>query len=253
MRQVEPERNFLIRALSLEQRCAARTICFSKLRMKTSQPSALSPRKTYRHGDLRRALLACGVELARDGGPEAVGLREITRRTGVAPNAAYRHFQNRAELVRAVRAATLSACAATMEAELAAVPIELSAIQAARARLRAIGAGYLRFARNENGWFRTAYSSPAVLFEPPDPARAGPGGFDPLQLLNAALDRLVELDVLQAARREGCEIIAWSGVHGLAIHLSQAAIGRFVKDPAPELERRVLDMVGNGILGPSCA
>ena len=33
-------------------------------------------RSTYRHGDLRRALLDAGIELARGGGPDAVVLRE---------------------------------------------------------------------------------------------------------------------------------------------------------------------------------
>ena len=48
-------------------------------------------RSTYRHGDLRRALLEAGTELARGGGPDAVVLREATRRAGVVPSAAYRH------------------------------------------------------------------------------------------------------------------------------------------------------------------
>ena len=47
-----------------------------------SQPS---PRDTYRHGDLRQALLAVGTALAREGGPEAVVLREATRQAGVTP------------------------------------------------------------------------------------------------------------------------------------------------------------------------
>lgn len=59
-----------------------------------------SPRSTYRHGDLRRALLDAGIELARSGGPDAVVLREATRRAGVAPNAAYRHFASREALLR---------------------------------------------------------------------------------------------------------------------------------------------------------
>ncbi|MGC1175573.1 helix-turn-helix domain-containing protein, partial [Polaromonas sp.] len=77
------------------------------------------PRSTYRHGDLRRVLLEEGIELARTGGPDAVVLREATRRAGVAPNAAYRHFASREALLQAVRAAALSAVAAAMEAELA--------------------------------------------------------------------------------------------------------------------------------------
>ena len=67
-------------------------------------------RSTYRHGDLRRSLLAAGIALAQDGGPEAVVLREATRRAGVAPNAAYRHFASREALLQAVRAAALAKC-----------------------------------------------------------------------------------------------------------------------------------------------
>jgi len=66
-------------------------------------------RSTYRHGDLRRALLEAGIQLARAGGPDAVVLREATRRAGVVPNAAYRHFASRWELLQAVRSAALSA------------------------------------------------------------------------------------------------------------------------------------------------
>ncbi|MBA3704019.1 MAG: TetR family transcriptional regulator, partial [Rubrobacteraceae bacterium] len=61
----------------------------------TSTGTGPPKRVTYRHGDLRRALLEAGTELARGGGPEAVVLREATRRVGVAPSAAYRHFADR--------------------------------------------------------------------------------------------------------------------------------------------------------------
>src|SRR5215216_5564677 len=94
-------------------------------------------RSTYRHGDLRRALLEAGLALAADGGPDAVVLREATRRAGVAPNAAYRHFAGRQDLLEAVRQA---AVAEGMEAQMAALPQAGDAAQQARARLRAVGA-----------------------------------------------------------------------------------------------------------------
>jgi len=59
-------------------------------------------RNTYRHGDLYRALLEAGTQMARVGGPTAVVLREVTRQVGVAPNAAYRHFADRNALLQAV-------------------------------------------------------------------------------------------------------------------------------------------------------
>ena len=54
----------------------------------TKKATKASARSTYRHGDLRRALLDAGIALAREGGPEAIVLREATRRAGVVPNAA---------------------------------------------------------------------------------------------------------------------------------------------------------------------
>ena len=74
----------------------------------TSTETGPSKRDTYRHGDLRRALLEAGTELARGGGPEAVVLREATRRAGVAPSAAYRHFADRLPAVRPGRAGAVS-------------------------------------------------------------------------------------------------------------------------------------------------
>src|SRR5258706_2964073 len=75
-----------------------------RMRGGTAGPPA---RSTYRHGDLRRSLLAAGIALAEDGGPEAVVLREATRRAGVAPHAPYRHFAGPEALLPAVRAPAL--------------------------------------------------------------------------------------------------------------------------------------------------
>ena len=127
---------------------------------KPAKTSKLTPaRTTFRHGDLHRALLAAGVELARTGGPAAIILREATRRAGVAPNAAYRHFSSHAELLAAVRAHALSQLARAIEAEIAAIPPRRRGAALARAHLRAVGFGYLTFALHQPGLFRTAFSN----------------------------------------------------------------------------------------------
>ena len=69
-----------------------------------------------------------GLELARSGGPDAVVLREATRRVGVAPNAAYRHFADRGALLRAACTPAMDDLGASMAAELDA--------RTARGRLR---------------------------------------------------------------------------------------------------------------------
>jgi AcrR family transcriptional regulator len=173
-------------------------------------------RTTFRHGDLPRTLLAAGVELARTGGPAAVVLREATRRAGVVPNAAYRHFSSHAELLAAVRAHALSQLARTIEAEIAAIPPRRRGAALARARLRAVGIGYLTFALHQPGLFRTAFSNTQPVIGDDDKAKTGASGLNPFQLLGHALDLMVLHRLLPRNRRPRAEYLAWSAVHGLA-------------------------------------
>lgn len=223
-----------------------------------SRPAAAPPaRTTYRHGDLRRALLDAGLALAREGGPDAVALREVTRRAGVVPNAAYRHFANHAELLQAVRAEALAAVARSMEGELDAVPLPgprarkdgPAAVAHARARLRAVGRGYLRYAWNEPGLFRIAFLRPDETppGHDPDPAKAGRSGLNPFQLLGSALDGLVAAGVLPAARRPQAEHLAWSAVHGLALLVSDGPLQGVTRPQAEALGERLLEMVERGL------
>ena len=205
-------------------------------------------RSTYRHGDLRRALLEAGIELARKGGPEAVVLREATRRAGVAPNAAYRHFASREALLQAVRAASLQAVAAAMEAELATLPRKLSAADFARASVRSVGVGYLRFAQAETGLFRTAFAvSDKLLQGTPELSTAGASGLNPFELLGAALDKLVEAGVMPAKRRPGAEFLAWSAVHGLAMLVVDGPLRNVLGPQMQQVGQRLLDMVEKGL------
>ena len=205
-------------------------------------------RSTYRHGDLRRALLDAAIELARDGGPDAVALREVTRRAGVVPNAAYRHFASRRELLLAVRAAALSAAATAMEKELAVLPCDQPPADFARARVRAIGTAYLRFAQAEPGLFKTAF---LVTSEDAEgevgPGKAGSSGMDPFQLLGSAIDRLVDAGALEPSRRPDAEYLAWSAVHGLALLIIEGPLKGMDAQAAHALGQRLIDMVERGL------
>jgi AcrR family transcriptional regulator len=216
--------------------------------MRESQVTVPTPRRsTYRHGDLRQALLTAATELARGGGPDAVVLREATRRVGVAPNAAYRHFADRAALLHAVCMVGQSMTADAIDAELAALPPAADPASAARQRLRAVGAGYLRFAQAEPGLFRTAFSTHNDLESAASPTAAGAGGRTPFQLLGAALDGLVEAGVLPAERRPGGEFLAWSAVHGLATLLIDGPLRSLPDAQTHAIGQRLLDMVDQGL------
>jgi AcrR family transcriptional regulator len=217
--------------------------------MSAMPPSDAPPaRETYRHGDLRRALLDAGMALAREGGPTAITLREATRRAGVAPNAAYRHFASQQALLQAVRAAALQAVAASMEDALAALPTDLSPADHARASVRAVGMGYLRYAQAEPGLFRTAFAKSDKLIQAtPEVPTAGPGGRNPYELLCDAIDLLVQAGAMPAARRPGAEILAWSAVHGLAMLVVDGPLATPVGPHFAAFGQRLLDMVEKGL------
>ena len=160
-----------------------------------------------------------------------------------------RHFASRQALLQAVRAAALSAVAQAMEAELAAVPAGLSPADFARASVRAVGTGYLRFAQAETGLFRTAFAASDDMKDqaPRDPDKAGPGGLNPFELLGAALDKLVQAGVMPPERRPGAEFLAWSAVHGLAMLVIDGPLGPVIGPQMQLVGQRLLDMVEKGL------
>jgi AcrR family transcriptional regulator len=213
-------------------------------------PDAVAPtarRDTYRHGDLRRALVRAGVELAKEGGPDAVVLREVTRRVGVAPNAAYRHFADLGALLRAVCAVAQSALAIAMERELAQLPPADGSLSTATDRLRAVGTAYLRFALDQPGLFRTAFTVAGDVRYATDPSLAGHRGRTAFQVVSSALDDLVDAGGLPESRRAGAELLAWSAVHGLATLLIDGPLHELDQDTAYQLGGRLFDMVEKGL------
>jgi AcrR family transcriptional regulator len=182
--------------------------------------SAAPPRPAGRRppGQVRSALIAAGLELARAGGPDAVVLREATRRVGVVPNAAYRHFADRDALLADVGAAAMAELARRMRAQVAAVPEDGDPKQVAIARLGALGVAYLGFAMQETGLFETAFAVPRHL--------EYATGTEPMpfQLLGARLDELVAAGVLPAERRPDAEYPVWASVHGMAVLLTRGPL-----------------------------
>jgi AcrR family transcriptional regulator len=205
-----------------------------------------SVRTSYRHGDLRRALIEAGVGLAREGGPAAVVLREATRRAGVTPNAAYRHFADRQALLDAVCSSCQALVAQAIETDQAAIR-STTPVEDARLRFRAVGTGYLRFALEQPGQFQTAFSASSDLDSATSSARAGNTGRTPFELLTQALDDLVAVGLLPPERRAAAEFLAWSAVHGLAELFIDGPLRALPAPMKQTLIVRVIDMVEKGL------
>ena len=201
---------------------------------------------SYHHGNLRPALVEAAAELARVAGPDGVVLREVARQTGVSHNAAYRHFADREALLHEVCTRAQSAVARAIEAELAQVQ-DRDPAERARARFRAVGTGYVRFARAEPGLFRTAFFFPADLRRSQSEEGAGDSGRNPFQLLSDALDEMRAADLLDEPARQGAEFVAWSAVHGLAILAISGPLRAMPAERLDELTAKLVAMVDKGL------
>lgn len=63
---------------------------------------AESNRPTYHHGTLREALVQAALLAIERSRPEDLSLRQLARELNVSPNAPYRHFTDREQLLQAV-------------------------------------------------------------------------------------------------------------------------------------------------------
>ncbi|OBI51822.1 TetR family transcriptional regulator [Mycobacterium kyorinense] len=193
----------------------------------------------YHHGDLRTALIDAGLVLTRSGGPDALTIREATRRVGVSPNAAYRHFADREALLRAVATAIQHRMAAQMHSSThPRGSIELQA----GARLRAVGLGYIKFALDEPGWFSTAFFGADLAYDPTETGIA-----PPYLALVEALDAMVKAGVMPAERRADAEWPCWSAVHGFAELVLRGPLRRANRREVNALAGRTVDDIIAGL------
>jgi len=177
------------------------------------QMITVSTSKPYHHGDLRAAAIEAGLTLLRDRAADDLGLREVARAVGVSATALYRHFPDKAALLRALAAAGLDRLAAAQRAA-------ATAAGGGEAGFDATGRAYVRFALDNPALFRLIFSNPPernLLDSAPadvpeafrllreNAARFAPPGLGP------------DAGKLLALR-------AWTGVHGLAMLLLDGQI-----------------------------
>jgi len=222
--------------------------------------TGVAVRRRYHHGDLANALTQEATALAREGGPEAVVLREAARRVGVSPTAAYRHFAAHEDLLYTVKVKAQDALASAMEQALAEMPLSGSAAEDALMRSYVIGEAYVNFALAEPGLFRTAFVHIDGVHLPQPCSPVGEDGTEPMQspprveefrsfqLLGSVLDDLVANGLLSAGRRPNAEFAPWSAVHGLATLFIDGPLDVLPEEQRSLVLRSTLDTIVKGLI-----
>lgn len=168
----------------------------------------MAKKKSYHHGDLRKALVDAAAALAAEHGPESVSLRDVAKRAGVSHAAPYHHFAGKAELLHAVALEGFRL-----------MDVEMRAAYGKRRggdpydRLAALGQAYIRFAARHPHYFKAMFRGVIPNKDLPDPDDHGQKNF---QGLVAAVQACLGETGKPSARAMDKVLAAWSAVHGMA-------------------------------------
>jgi AcrR family transcriptional regulator len=196
-------------------------------------------------------LLDHAVELARAGGPDAVVMRDVQRMAGVSNSAAYRHYADRDALLAAVTEYAEAQLAGAMHARLSAVTNRGPKSKRAIARFRATGQGYIDFALDEPGLFRTAFAPNDTGHDSharrPDAVADELHEHHPFAILSGCIDDLVATGVLSPNRRDGLDEAAWAAVHGLSTLFLDGPLSTADANRKQLITDRLLDVIAAGL------
>jgi AcrR family transcriptional regulator len=172
-------------------------------------------RKTYHHGSLRPALLAAARTLLERKGAEGLSLRELARRAGVSPNAPYRHFHNKTDLLAAIAEAGFR---------------ELAGRFGQCRDFAAMGGAYVDFATENPNLLRLMFGKPLGT------AAAYPGLAEASQVcFTMLLEGAAQTVKLPAGHPDSFRfaLASWSLVHGFATLRNDGALAHLPPEVIP--------------------
>jgi AcrR family transcriptional regulator len=178
----------------------------------------LKKRKTdYHHGNLRAALIQCGIELIEQKGIRALTLREIGKRLRVSRTAAYAHFKDKGALLAALREAGFIEFVKAMEAA-------QKGAAGFAAQMDAMTIAYFRFAQEHPAHFEVMFNA---LLE------AGSGTAAESGPVFTLLTETIREAQQQGEVRQGDAAllarVVWALVHGVSMLQRDSAEPQFIR------------------------
>jgi AcrR family transcriptional regulator len=152
-------------------------------------------------GDTRQAILQAADEIGAEHGWKTATMREIAKRAGCSPMAAYRHFPSRDALLGELAEQHFARLAERMGRATARARPRRATAAAVRA--------YVGFALEEPAAYALLYGASP---EQPDPAEPRPGGLAIGTVVAAAITRDTGRECTPLADEV---LMLWAGVHGL--------------------------------------
>jgi AcrR family transcriptional regulator len=215
----------------------------------TIDPAPTGPRERNRRGEggrLRTDIVTAAAELLDEAGTEqAVTLRAVARRVGIAAPSIYAHFADRQSILLAVVQDAFAELADTLRASTEPrTGTDSTREQATVAGLRAACAAYLDFATARPQRYRVMFGG---LWNAGEALTSGAVsaeeitalGQEALAVLVAALDACVTAGTSTSTDTNADAIALWLGLHGLA---HQRAVSAAFPWPADIAERLITSL-----------
>jgi AcrR family transcriptional regulator len=172
--------------------------------------------KSYHHGDLRSAVVGEGLRLLKTDDADSLSLREIARNVGVSATALYRHFPDKASLLKALAAAGYAQLANEQRA---------AAAEGGASGFAAMGQAYVRFALANPALFRLIFAATPAHVHPDEVPPTGTAA----SLLQSGIAELLGPDAPADARFTAM-LRAWSLVHGLSMLILDQQVDRSIAE-----------------------
>ncbi len=164
------------------------------------------PKTRYHHGNLRVALIQCGLELIERKGIHVLTLRELGKRLGVSQSAAYRHFKDKGALLSAISEAGFVKFGNMVDAA------RKDAGDGFAGQMDAMAVAYARFAQEHRAQFEVMF---AALLEPGGAAEAG-GGRN-LRILEEIIREAQHTGEVRQGDPAVLARVVWALVHGASM------------------------------------
>lgn len=157
----------------------------------------------------RTRMTRAAEALFAERGVAAVSMRELAKALGVSPMTAYRYFQDKSEILAAVRARAFNRFADALEAA------DSAAAPTAIGRAAAVGNAYLDFAARDPDAYRLMFD----LSQPdeglyPDLVEASVRARRPLERM---VGDLIDAGVIRSGDPAALTYAFWAAAHGLVV------------------------------------
>jgi AcrR family transcriptional regulator len=208
----------------------------------TTEPPLRERNRRGQGGRLRTDIVTAAAELLDETGNEqAVTLRAVARRIGIAAPSIYTHFPDRQTILLAVVQNTFAELTETLRAS-----VETGSTDGTKADLQAVCEAYLGFAATRPQRYRVMFGGLWNTGEALDSGAVTAAeltglGRDALDVFIAALDACVVAGTSTSTDTGADAIALWLGLHGLA-HQRAVTVGF---PWPPDITNRLINSLGH--------